>query len=148
MALRVIVRCDGSTFPFEFNEGYLVTDGELTLYLVPDSGPGYGWYTVRVPESPDVLTEGKTLDDCFKAARDCLESVEDSVFTYSTPRCGFVPPTPGYGPCTRNRGHEGPCAHPLAPEPEKYPAILGCLFFALLLVPAAIAIFLKWYRGQ
>jgi hypothetical protein len=25
--------------------------------------------------------------------------------------CGFVPPTPGYAPCTRQKGHEGPCAH-------------------------------------
>lgn len=38
--------------------------------------------------------------------------------------CGFVPPTPGYAPCTRPReregeiGHEGPCAHPLL---EPYP---------------------------
>ena len=30
----------------------------------------------------------------------------------SSPRCGFVPPT--YAPCTRNKGHEGPCAHPLS----------------------------------
>jgi hypothetical protein len=28
--------------------------------------------------------------------------------------CGFVPPTPGYAACTRNKGHDGPCAHPLA----------------------------------
>lgn len=29
--------------------------------------------------------------------------------------CGFVPPTPGYAPCTRDDGpgHDGPCAHPL-----------------------------------
>jgi hypothetical protein len=27
--------------------------------------------------------------------------------------CGFIPPTPGYAPCTRERGHSGPCAHPL-----------------------------------
>jgi hypothetical protein len=29
-------------------------------------------------------------------------------------RCGFVPPTPGYAPCTREAGHAGPCAHPLS----------------------------------
>jgi hypothetical protein len=29
-------------------------------------------------------------------------------------RCGFVPPTPGYAPCTRAKGHDGPCAHDLA----------------------------------
>lgn len=28
--------------------------------------------------------------------------------------CGFVPPTPGYAPCTRTKGHDGPCAHPQA----------------------------------
>jgi hypothetical protein len=28
-------------------------------------------------------------------------------------RCGFVPPTPGYAPCTREPHSDGPCAHPL-----------------------------------
>lgn len=28
-------------------------------------------------------------------------------------RCGFIPPGHrGYAPCTRDKGHEGPCAHP------------------------------------
>lgn len=27
--------------------------------------------------------------------------------------CGFVPPTQGYAPCTREPHSEGPCAHPL-----------------------------------
>ena len=27
--------------------------------------------------------------------------------------CGFIPPTPGYAPCTRSACHDGPCAHPL-----------------------------------
>lgn len=46
-----------------------------------------------------------------------------------TPLCGFVPPTPGYAPCTRPRdrdgeiGHEGPCAHPLAPAPSLFARI-------------------------
>lgn len=31
-----------------------------------------------------------------------------------TDRCGFVPPTPGYAPCTRLDGHDGPCAHPFS----------------------------------
>lgn len=34
-----------------------------------------------------------------------------------TERCGFVPPTPGYAPCTRDKGHNGPCAHPLSLAP-------------------------------
>lgn len=25
--------------------------------------------------------------------------------------CGFIPPTPGYYPCRREEGHDGPCAH-------------------------------------
>jgi hypothetical protein len=29
-------------------------------------------------------------------------------------KCGFVAPTPGYAPCTREKGHDGPCAHDLA----------------------------------
>ena len=34
-------------------------------------------------------------------------------------RCGFVPPTRGYAPCTRAAGHSGPCAHSLAqPSPS------------------------------
>jgi hypothetical protein len=28
-------------------------------------------------------------------------------------RCGLVPPTPGFGPCHREAGHDGPCAHGL-----------------------------------
>jgi hypothetical protein len=31
--------------------------------------------------------------------------------------CGFVPP--GYGPCTRERNHTGPCAHPIAQWPDE-----------------------------
>jgi hypothetical protein len=30
--------------------------------------------------------------------------------------CGFVPPTPGYAPCTREPHSSGPCAHPLLDE--------------------------------
>ena len=30
--------------------------------------------------------------------------------------CGRIPPTPGYGACSRTVGHEGPCAHPLAAQ--------------------------------
>jgi hypothetical protein len=26
-------------------------------------------------------------------------------------RCAFKPPTPGYNICTRDEGHDGPCAH-------------------------------------
>lgn len=29
----------------------------------------------------------------------------------TTDRCNFTPPTPGYAPCQRLKGHEGPCAH-------------------------------------
>lgn len=28
--------------------------------------------------------------------------------------CGFVPQALGHGPCIRHKGHDGPCAHPLA----------------------------------
>lgn len=28
--------------------------------------------------------------------------------------CLFVPPTPGYAPCSREKGHDGPCAHELS----------------------------------
>jgi hypothetical protein len=31
--------------------------------------------------------------------------------------CGFKPPTPGYAACTREKGHTGPCAHPLESLP-------------------------------
>lgn len=33
-------------------------------------------------------------------------------------RCGFVPPTPGYAPCTRPKHADGPCAHPRLALPE------------------------------
>lgn len=36
--------------------------------------------------------------------------------------CAFVPPTPGYAPCTRRAGHPGPCAHPLTVDPAREPA--------------------------
>jgi hypothetical protein len=35
--------------------------------------------------------------------------------------CGFIPPTPGYAGCPREKNHSGPCAHPLARKPGKYP---------------------------
>lgn len=31
-----------------------------------------------------------------------------------TVKCGFVPPTPGYKPCRRAEGHDGPCAHEIS----------------------------------
>jgi hypothetical protein len=34
--------------------------------------------------------------------------------------CGFVPPTPGYAPCTREPHSSGPCAHPLL-KPKAQP---------------------------
>jgi len=34
-------------------------------------------------------------------------------------RCSFRPPTPGYGPCTRERGHSGPCAHHAVPRRQR-----------------------------
>jgi hypothetical protein len=41
-------------------------------------------------------------------------------FVWSTPepklrpnQCDIRPLTPGYAPCTRNKGHDGPCANPL-----------------------------------
>jgi calcineurin-like phosphoesterase family protein len=36
-----------------------------------------------------------------------------------TPRCAFIPPVPGYDGCTRDKGHEGPCAHEYK-DPEYY----------------------------
>lgn len=47
-------------------------------------------------------------------ASGCKPLNEPIVLWEETGTCGFVPPTPGYAPCTRAGGHEGPCAHPLA----------------------------------
>lgn len=34
-------------------------------------------------------------------------------YSFEWTACGFVSPTPGYAPCTRETGHTGPCAHHL-----------------------------------
>ena len=40
--------------------------------------------------------------------------------------CGRIPPTPGYAACTRTVGHDGPCAHALAPaEPTELEKIVA-----------------------
>lgn len=39
-----------------------------------------------------------------------------------TVSCGFVPPTPGYAPCTRPAGHDGPCAHSFDTDAPPKPA--------------------------
>lgn len=48
--------------------------------------------------------------------RECIQRYDFvlSVLKSAGERCGFVPPTPGYAPCTREKGHGGPCAHALA----------------------------------
>lgn len=38
-------------------------------------------------------------------------------------RCFRVPPTVGYAPCTREKGHDGPCAH--EPEAVNHPPHYG-----------------------
>ncbi len=40
--------------------------------------------------------------------------------------CAFVPPTPGYMPCTRDASHSGPCAHPIQfPESVAHECVTG-----------------------
>ncbi len=52
------------------------------------------------------------LDDAVCALRDA--EAEDSPARRDIGnRCGFIPSTPGYAPCTRAKGHDGPCAHDL-----------------------------------
>lgn len=63
--------------------------------------------------------------------------------------CGLQPADLRYAPCTRDAGHDGPCAHPLA-EPwrdverlaeavgelngEIHSLRIACAFFAILLM--------------
>jgi hypothetical protein len=42
---------------------------------------------------------------------------EEDGFMEHAHKCGFIPPTPGYSGCTREKGHTGPCAHPLESLP-------------------------------
>lgn len=56
--------------------------------------------------------------------------------TSATRSCGYMPAYPGYLPCTREQGHEGPCAHDLAAQPSE----LECRCHALLLQEAALGI--------
>jgi hypothetical protein len=54
-------------------------------------------------------------------------------------RCGFIPPTPCYAPCTREWGHSGPCAHPFAEPPKpRWGAIIG---WCLLILAALAGVF-------
>lgn len=46
--------------------------------------------------------------------RNSVLQADDAGLVVPAERCGFVPPTPGFAPCTRDKGHDGPCAHPSA----------------------------------
>lgn len=63
------------------------------------------------------------------ACRLCMEKVCPR-YTWglaaAAPTCGRIPPTPGYGPCTRPPHADGPCAHPLAGAPELEPVCANC----------------------
>lgn len=65
---------------------------------------------------PDPLSEARN-----EAARNLARQVDNDIVGRilkidQSERCGFIPPTEGYGPCSRKKGHDGPCAHDFAEQ--------------------------------
>ncbi len=71
---------------------------ERPTAIVRDMGSGLYEVTLRPSGPVDAVAQGIVT----RLAPELLE-----------PRCGFVPPTPGFAPCTRPPHKTGPCAHPL-----------------------------------
>ena len=47
---------------------YIVTDGELVLELEREGK----WYCVTSPFNPEIITQGRTLEEAFEMARDVV----------------------------------------------------------------------------
>jgi predicted RNase H-like HicB family nuclease len=51
---------------------YTISDGDLVLTL---EDAGDGWFTVTSPIIPGLVTEAKTVPECFEMARDAIEAL-------------------------------------------------------------------------
>lgn len=104
----------------------------------------FGWVFDEIPGRPTLETlvgqdpDGNDLDGwCCPSAQDTegqqhkmgchvrrRRPIGGSPLPKPMPKrlvCGFIPPTPGYAPCTRDKGHSGPCAHDFIRRPGMYP---------------------------
>ena len=52
---------------------YIVTDGELVLELEREGK----WYCVTSPFNPEIITQGRTLEEAFEMARDVIQTYKD-----------------------------------------------------------------------
>ena len=52
---------------------YIVTDGELVLELEKEGK----WYCVTSPFNPEIITQGRTLEEVFEMARDVIQTYKD-----------------------------------------------------------------------
>ena len=53
---------------------YTVTDGKLTLVLVPDESGGY---IVTCPDDSDIVTQADTIEEAFDMARDAISLFQE-----------------------------------------------------------------------
>jgi hypothetical protein len=70
---------------------------------------GFSFLAPAVYEAPRV--EVPTLDPNHVEGIHPAALSAPHKLPHPLPRCGSIPPTPGYAACTRTKGHDGPCAH-------------------------------------
>lgn len=83
--------------------------------MIPEVEATESSYNTDNPMPKGKLVQtGSGVSDGSTSARYTWDVTLGAVVDVPPTPCGFTPPTPGYAPCTRNKGHDGPCAHPLA----------------------------------
>ncbi|MEM6458596.1 MAG: hypothetical protein AAF710_04320 [Planctomycetota bacterium] len=58
----------------EIGQQFTVSDGKLVLTLTV---AGDGWYAVESPLDPQLITQGRTIEECFFMAHDALEGLRE-----------------------------------------------------------------------
>jgi predicted RNase H-like HicB family nuclease len=58
----------------QLGKQFTVSDGELVLTLTVAED---GWYAVESPLDPSLITQGKTIEECFYMAYDALEGLRE-----------------------------------------------------------------------
>jgi len=61
-------------FKPEIGKQFTVSDGELLLTLTVCED---GWYAVESPMEPQLITQGKSIEECFYMARDAIDGLKE-----------------------------------------------------------------------
>lgn len=72
---------------------YTVSDGELVLTLEPLPAEEGGGYGVTCPLEPQLVTEAKTFEEAFEAARDAIQALRDSASGTLAALLNYRPPS-------------------------------------------------------